>query len=111
MNNLHNWIIIIIFVILFGWVVVTKDKYEKLDLEYQELLLNKQFEVDSLYETIHQAEQTNLKLESAVMKLELKLDSLIEIKQDIEKEEFIIEKDLSRSANLLKQNLSCVDLY
>lgn len=108
MKNLYNWIIIIIFAIVFGQCVITHKKYNILEQEYNELLFEKTSIIDSLeYDNTKKSEFIS-ELEQTILSLNDNLDSLYNIKMNIQKSEnkFTISSSISHGAELLKQNLN-----
>lgn len=107
--NLHNWIIIIIFAVIFGYCVISNKRYERLEEQYQELLLKDNDTVDSLIENNVEKELIIKNLESEIVSLNHNIDSLQKIKsnlyKDKDKENFIISQSISESVLLLKKNL------
>lgn len=105
--NLHNWIIIIIFAVIFGYCVISNKKYERLEEQYQELLLKDNDTVDSLIENNIEKALIIKNLESEIVSLNHNIDSLQKIKSNLykDKENFIISQSISESVLLLKKNL------
>lgn len=110
MNNLYNWIIIIIFVIVFGWSIISNNRYQSLKEDYQELLLDRDLQIDSLIKNNIEKEKSVKNLELQLVKLNKDLDSLYNVKTEIiEKNEFQISSSISNTAVLLKKNLYEMD--
>lgn len=111
MNNFYNWIIIIIFVGLLGYLCFFQKKYNDLKEEYIYVINHKEFLIDSLnLENDLKVKHIN-NLELKIIPLELKIDSLINEQNKIQKKDsFLISNTISESVNTLKLNLSCVDL-
>lgn len=105
--NLHNWIIIIIFAVIFGYCVISNKRYERLEEQYQELLLKDNDTVDSLIENNVEKALIIKNLESEIVSLNHNIDSLHKIKSNLykDKESFIISQSISESVLLLKKNL------
>ena len=110
MNNFYNWIIIVIFVFLFGWVIISNRRYEKISDKYDELLKSKTELIDSLESDNSLKEERILKLEKSLVNIDLQLDSVQNSKQEVSKKKFEVSPTLSESVELLKKNLQCVDL-
>ena len=111
MNNFYNWIIVIIFVGLLGYLCFFQKKYNDLKEEYIYVINHKEFLIDSLnLENDLKVKHIN-NLELKIIPLELKIDSLISEQNKIQKKDsFLISNVISESVNTLKLNLSCVDL-
>ena len=108
MNKIYNWIIIILFVILFGWVIISNERYNNLESKYIEQMNKDAHEVDSLQKEILKSEEKIQKLTFQLTHVSEKLDSLYNIKQEIKNEVFVFSNSVSESAQLLKDNLQCV---
>lgn len=108
--KLHNWIIIIGFVILFGWCVIINNQYDSLKVDYEQLKNNKEQIIDSLNKENHKTKQTIKVLEDSLKVIDLQLSDNSNKIEGIKKEEFVVSTSLSESTNLLKKNLSCTKL-
>lgn len=108
--KLHNWIIIIGFVILFGWCVIINNQYNSLKVDYEQLKNNKEQIIDSLNKENHKTKQTIKVLEDSLKVIDVQLSDNSSKIESIKKEEFVVSVSLSESANLLKKNLSCTKL-
>lgn len=108
--KLYNWIIIIVFVILFGWCIIINNQYDALKLDYEQLKDNSEQIVDSLHKENDKAKQTIKVLGDSLKVIDVQLSSNADKIEDIKKEEFAVSISLSESANLLKKNLSCTKL-
>ena len=108
--KLHNWIIIIGFVILFGWCVIINNQYDSLKIDYEQLKNNKEQIIDSLNKENHKTKQTIKVLEDSLKVIDVQLSNNSNKIESIKKEEFVVSVSLSESANLLKKNLSCIKL-
>lgn len=101
----YNWIVIIVFVFLFGWCVIVNNKYNTLQQDYNTLKEDKECIIDSL-------EKENMKIQDSIKILEdtleitnAKLSQISSKIEYVEKEEFVILTTFSESSNLLKKNL------
>lgn len=105
--NLHNWIIIVIFVVIFGYCVICNQKYQRLEQQYKELLLKDVSVIDSLIQNNIEKESIIKDLKDEVVLLNHNIDSLQKIKLDLyqNKDKFTISQSLSESVLLLKKNL------
>ena len=110
MTNWATWVVIILFATLFGYGIISDNRLEKLELKYQELLLNKDQTIEQLQIKNELSIQTINTLEEKIYKLEHTTDSLKNIKIDISEREFEIASSISESVQLLRENLKCVDL-
>ena len=108
--KLHNWIVIIGFVILFGWCVIINNQYDSLKVDYEQLKNNKEQIIDSLNKENHKTKQTIKVLEDSLKTIDIQLSNNSDKIEDIKKKEFAVSVSLSESANLLKKNLSCTKL-
>ena len=108
--KLHNWIVIIGFVILFGWCVIVNNQYDSLKVDYEQLKNNKEQVIDSLNKENNKTKQTIKVLEDSLKTIDIQLSNNSDKIEDIKKEEFVVSTSLSESANLLKKNLSCTKL-
>ena len=105
-----NWLVIIGFVILFGWCVIINNQYDSLKVDYEQLKNNKEQIIDSLNKENHKTKQTIKVLEDSLKVIDVQLSDNSNKIEDIKKEEFVVSVSLSESANLLKKNLSCTKL-
>ena len=105
-----NWLVIIGFVILFGWCVIINNQYDSLKIDYEQLKNNKEQIIDSLNKENHKTKQTIKVLEDSLKVIDVQLSDNSNKIEDIKKEEFVVSVSLSESANLLKKNLSCTKL-
>lgn len=108
--KLHNWIVIIGFVILFGWCVIINNQYDSLKVDYEQLKNSKEQIIDSLNKENHKTKQTIKVLEDSLKVIDVQLSDNSNKIESIKKEEFAVSVSLSESANLLKKNLSCTKL-
>ena len=108
--KLYNWIIIIGFVILFGWCVIINNQYDSLKVDYEQLKNSKEQIIDSLNKENHKTKQTIKVLEDSLKVIDVQLSDNSNKIESIKKEEFVVSVSLSESANLLKKNLSCTKL-
>lgn len=92
---------------IFGYCVISNKRYERLEEQYQELLLKDDNAVDSLIQNNVEKELIIKNLESEIVSLNHNIDSLQKIKSNLyeDKEEFIISQSISESVLLLKKNL------
>lgn len=108
--RVYDWIVIIGFVILFGWCVIVNNKYSTLQENYNILKNDKEYIIDSLNKENAETKEIIKSLEDTLDKVNSKIEeesSKIEI---VEKEEFTISNSFSESTILLKENLLCTDL-
>ena len=108
--KLHNWIVIIGFVVLFGWCIIINNQYDSLKVDYEQLKYNKEQIIDSLYRENNKTKQTIKVLEDSLKVIDVQLSNNFDKIENIKKEEFVVSINLSESANLLKKNLSCTKL-
>ena len=108
--KLSNWIVIIGFVILFGWCVIINNQYDSLKVDYEQLKNNKEQIIDSLNKENHKTKQTIKVLEDSLKTIDIQLSNNSDKIEDIKKEEFVVSVSLSESTKLLKKNLSCTKL-
>ena len=108
--KLYNWIVIIVFVILFGWCIIINNQYDALKLDYEQLKDNSEQIVDSLHKENDKTKQTIKVLEDSLKVIDVQLSSNSDKIEDIKKEEFVVSSSLSESTDLLKKNLSCTRL-
>lgn len=108
MKKLYNWIIIIIFVFVLGQCVITQKRYDILEQNYNELLFEKSNVIDSLENDNKEKIESIVELETEITVLNETLDSLYNIKKDINqsKSSFTISCNISEGAELLKRNLN-----
>ncbi len=102
--------IIIIFVVVVAYGLITTHKYNDLKRDYIELEFSKNNTIDSLLIENDNRLKRIEDLEVSVENLQIKQDSLKNIKSEVLKEEFKISNDISEGVELLKQNLLCVEL-
>ena len=108
--SIYNWIVIIAFVVLFGWCVIINNQYDILQKDYELLKENKEFIIDSLSKENLKTKQEITILEDSLKTIDVAIiDNSIKI-EEIKKDEFIISTSLSESADLLKRNLLCTEL-
>ena len=108
--RVYDWIVIIGFVILFGWCIIVNNKYSTLQEDYNILKNDKEYIIDSLNKENAETKEIIKSLEDTLDKVNSKIEeesSKIEI---VEKEEFTISNSFSESTILLKENLLCTDL-
>lgn len=107
-KNLHNWIIIIIFVIVLGQCVISHEKYKTLQENYNKLLFEKSNIIDSLNIENDKKLESICNLEKHIDILNLELDSLYNIKSNViqKRNKFTVSKNISDGSNLLKKNLN-----
>lgn len=107
MKNLHNWIIIIIFVIVLVHSFLMQKRYDALQKNYNELLFDKSTVIDSLEKDNIAKLETISILESEIHDLNYKIDSLYDLKSKVLQSEkkFEISNSISEGSKLLKQNL------
>ena len=105
-----NWLVIIGFVILFGWCVIVNNQYDSLKVDYEQLKNSKEQIIDSLNKENHKTKQTIKVLEDSLKVIDVQLSDNSNKIESIKKEEFVVSVSLSESANLLKKNLSCTKL-
>ena len=105
-----NWLVIIGFVILFGWCVIVNNQYLSLQKDFDSLKNNKEHIIDSLNNENIKTKHTIKVLKDSLKTVEVNIinqsNKIIEIK----KEEFVISTSLSKSAELLKKNILCTKL-
>lgn len=106
----YNWIVIIVFVILFGWCVIINNQYDSLKVDYEQLKNNKEQIIDSLNKENYKTRQTIKVLEDSLKVIDVQLSGNSNKIKSIKKEEFVVSVSLSESAKLLKKNLSCTKL-
>lgn len=107
MKNLYNWIIIIIFAFVLGWCVITQSRYNTLEQEYNELLIEKATTIDSLKYDNNKKIESIEQLEFKIDDLNHTIDSLYNIKTKVQKSKnsFTMSSNISEGAELLKRNL------
>lgn len=107
-KNLYILIIIIIFVLVLGYGVVTQIQYNSLKQDYNELKFQKENTIDSLKRDNVKRLESIAELESEISILNNKIDSMYNVKQTViqMKNEFTVSQNISEGANLLKQNLN-----
>lgn len=110
MNNLYNWIILVIFVFLFGWIIISNNKYSKLENRYYELINNDTSKIDSLLKANKQSEQLIIELEDSIYVIETQLVELMHQIKSVEKETFEVSSNFTESTILLQENLKCINL-
>ena len=103
--KLYNWIVIIVFVILFGWCIIINNQYDALKLDYEQLKDNSEQIVDSLHKENYKTKQTIKVLEDSLKVIDVQLSNNSNKIEDIKKEEFVVSSSLSESTDLLKKNL------
>ena len=108
--KLYNWIVIIGFVVLFGWCVIINNQHDSLKVDYEQLKNNKEQIINSLNKENHEIKQTIKVLEDSLKVIDVQLSNNSSKIESIKKEEFVVSVSLSESANLLKKNLSCTKL-
>lgn len=112
MNNILNWIVIITFVFLFGYVIISNRKYDNLQNEYEQLRRENTSQYDSLLNLQKERESKIKILENNIIILENDLDSLEQIKRNIENsKKFEVSSTFSEGVVLLKNNLKCENLF
>jgi hypothetical protein len=91
-----------------GQCVITKKQYDVLEQNYNELLFEKSNVIDSLEHDNFEKHESIVKLETEIVILNETLDSLYNIKKDINKSKsnFTISSSISEGAELLKRNLN-----
>ena len=110
MDKWYNWIIICVFVFIFGYCVISKYKYDTLKDKYEDVVSDKNLIIDSLYIENKTHSNRIMLLENTICDLSKNIDSLEKIKNIISKETFEISEDVSIVSTQLKNNLLCVDL-
>lgn len=107
-KNLYNWIIIIIFVLVLGYGVISNIRYNNLKQDYDELKFKQENVIDSLKNDNLERMELISKLESEVIVLNNELDSLHASKQIVINsiDKFTVSQSISEGASLLKQNLN-----
>ena len=107
-KNLYNLIIMIIFVLVLGYGVVTQIQYNSLKQDYNELKFQKENTIDSLKRDNVKRLESIAELESEISILNNKIDSMYNVKQTViqMKNEFTVSQNISEGANLLKRNLN-----
>lgn len=105
-KKLYIWIIIGLFII--GYNVIMQMRYNSLKQDYNELKIKKENIIDSLKNDNAERLQSIVKLESEIITLNYKVDSLYNVKQKVvqSKKDFTVSKSISESSNLLKRNLN-----
>lgn len=105
-----DWIVIIGFVILFGWCVIVNNKYSTLQEDYNTLKVDKENVIDSLNKENNRISSEVLSLEDSICKINNVLETNSNKIESIKKEEFTVSSSFSKSTKLLKENLACIDL-
>lgn len=108
--KLHNWIVIIGFIVLFGWCIIINNQYSTLKINYEQLKNNKEQIIDSLHKENNKTKQTIKVLEDSLKTIDIQLSNNSNKIESVRKEEFVVSISLSESADLLKKNLSCTKL-
>lgn len=108
--RIYDWIVIIGFVILFGWCVIVNNKYSTLQEDYNILKVDKENVIDSLNKENNRINSEVLSLEDSICKINDMLEISSNKIESIKKEEFTVSTSFSKSAKLLKDNLTCTDL-
>ena len=108
--RVYDWIVIIGFVILFGWCVIVNNKYSTLQEDYDILKNDKEYIIDSLNRENAETKEIIKSLEDTLDKVNSKLENSSNKIEGIEKEEFTISNNFTESTILLKENLLCTDL-
>lgn len=104
-NNIFIWIIIILFVSLFGYCVISHNRYLRLEEKYENILQKSENVLDSLNKENELKKTIVLDLEKDVVDLELKIDSLKNRTETIIKNEFEVSSSISVGAKQLRDNL------
>lgn len=108
--KIYDWVVIIVFIILFGWCIIVNNNYLNLKEEYDILKNDKEYIIDSLNRENTKIREDIVSLKDTLEKINTNLlnnSNKIEI---VKKEEFTVSLSFSESSNLLKNNLSCTDL-
>ena len=108
--RVYDWIIIIGFIILFGWCVIVNNKYTTLQEDYNILKLDKENVIDSLNKENVRIGEEVIVLSDSIANINLKLQTNSNRIEFVEKDEFTISNSFSESTILLKENLACTDL-
>lgn len=106
----NNWIVIIGFVILFGWCMVKSNQYDTLKVEYESLKTNKESIIDSLNNENAKAKYVIQTLEDSLKIVDNKVVHHYIKVDEVKKEQFVVSTTLSESTRLLKKNLLCTNL-
>ena len=106
----YDWIVIIVFTILFGWTIIINSKYTSLQNDYNQLKNNNEQIIDSLNRENFETKKIIKSLEDTINIINSELEKNQEKVEVIKKEEFVISSTFSKSATLLKKNLECTDL-
>ena len=108
--RVYDWIVIIVFVVLFGWTIIVNNKYLNLQDDYNSLKNNKEQIIDSLNNENTKTKKIIQSLEDEIVMINLELEKKENKVETIKKEKFTISPSFSKSTNLLKENLACTDL-
>lgn len=107
---MYDWIVIIVFVILFGWCIISNSRYDSLQKDYDDLKYNREIIVDSLNREKIKTNKIIISLEDSIKTINQKLSNTSNKIESVEKEKFIISSNFSKSTLLLKENLECTSL-
>jgi len=108
--KVYDWIVIIGFIILFGWCIIVNNKYSTLQEDYNILKNDKEYIIDSINRENIKIKEIVKSLEDTLSKVNSELEKNFDKIEIVKKEEFTISNSFSESTILLKENLLCTDL-
>lgn len=105
----YKWVMIVLFTILMAWGCVMTILYVNLKSNYYSFKNVKTYTIDSLNWENNKIKQTIITLEEKLKDVDNKIESNVDKIIEIKREEFVVSPSLSKSTELLKKNLSCVE--
>lgn len=105
MKNIIKYLIVFIIVLLIGFSIYSEIKYYNLKQEYLELKYDNTQKIDSLNNSINDKLKRINILEENIKILTFKIDSLENIKREINKSSYTVSGSVDESIQLLKKNL------
>lgn len=105
MENIIKYLIVFIIVLLIGFSIYSEIKYYNLKQEYLELKYDNTQKIDSLNNSINDKLKRINILEENIKILTFKIDSLENIKREINKSSYTVSGSVDESIQLLKKNL------
>lgn len=105
MKNIIKYLIVFIIVLLIGFSIYSEIKYYNLKQECLELKYDNTQKIDSLNNSINDKLKRINILEENIKILTFKIDSLENIKREINKSSYTVSGSVDESIQLLKKNL------
>ena len=108
--KLFNWIILIIFVFIFGWCVIVQNRYLDLEDKYNEMINSQSNIIDSLNVVNKQSENTIVELRDSLINIEKELSIVSNKTIEVETKTCTVSSSFSESVTILNNNLKWIEL-